>query len=229
MQHYLIKPIRRIPAALTGFTLIEILVVVAIVGLLAALAAAGLTRARDSALDVKELAKVRELVSACTSYAAQNNGKIPPNDSAGEYDYRRGGAWVGLGLLFEAGLIQDLKFFHSPEGPYHLNSDLISKISDLKNLPPRLSMSYSYRDCTKNQTWNTNRPSASMLNSRVGLLMTCNAGYDWNKPPVVDRDFYMVGYSDGSVQKFPRKTLQVTGAIPSLGWWVTNVDRPVTK
>jgi prepilin-type N-terminal cleavage/methylation domain-containing protein len=225
MQLPPIQSFRRIPAPKAGFTLIEILVVVAIVGLLAGLAVVGLTRARDSAMDVKELAKVRELVNGCASYSAENNGKIPPNDSPAEYDYRRNGKFVGLGLLVEAGLIQDLNFFHNPDGPNRANSSESTDISDTNNLPERLGMSYSYRDCARFSP----RPSASMQTTRAGLVITCNAGYVWNKPPVVDRDFYMVGYSDGSVQKFPRTKLQVSGAIPNLAWWQTNVDRPLKE
>ena len=53
-----------------GFTIIELLVVVSIIGLLLSLLIPAVGKARDSALTTQSLANLRNLASACSSYAA---------------------------------------------------------------------------------------------------------------------------------------------------------------
>ncbi|HEC70153.1 MAG TPA: prepilin-type N-terminal cleavage/methylation domain-containing protein [Candidatus Omnitrophica bacterium] len=63
-----------------GFTLVEIMIVVAIIALLAAIAIPNLLRARLNANDSAAKADLQALVTALESYAAAN-GQYPANES----------------------------------------------------------------------------------------------------------------------------------------------------
>jgi len=63
--------------AAPAFTLVELLVVVGIVALLAALVAVGLRGARGKALETKSLANVRTLVQFIIMYTDRHNGTFP--------------------------------------------------------------------------------------------------------------------------------------------------------
>ncbi|MBL7081201.1 MAG: prepilin-type N-terminal cleavage/methylation domain-containing protein [Candidatus Omnitrophica bacterium] len=60
-----------------GFTLVEIMIVVAIVALLAAIAIPNLLRARVNANESNAQATLKTISTACESYAAANNGNYP--------------------------------------------------------------------------------------------------------------------------------------------------------
>lgn len=62
-----------------GFTMIEILTVVAIIAVLALVGFPALTRALETANNGKCKANLKTLASACLAYAADNNGYLPAN------------------------------------------------------------------------------------------------------------------------------------------------------
>jgi len=67
------------PAA--GFTLLELLAAVAIVGVLAALLMAGLSRAKSSATGAVCLGNLRQLATATVSYMADNSQQYPASNN----------------------------------------------------------------------------------------------------------------------------------------------------
>lgn len=60
-----------------GFTLVEVMIVVAIIALLAAIAIPNLLRARMTANDSAAQATLRTISTAAETYAAANNGNFP--------------------------------------------------------------------------------------------------------------------------------------------------------
>jgi prepilin-type N-terminal cleavage/methylation domain-containing protein/prepilin-type processing-associated H-X9-DG protein len=67
-----------------GFTMIEILTVVAIIAVLALVGFPALTRALETANNGKCKANLKTLASACLAYAADNNGYLPANGPVSE-------------------------------------------------------------------------------------------------------------------------------------------------
>src|ERR1700719_782157 len=65
-----------------GFTLVEIMIVVAIIALLAAIAIPNLLRARMTSNDALAKATLRAMSTAAESYSSANNGNYPANEAA---------------------------------------------------------------------------------------------------------------------------------------------------
>lgn len=65
-----------------GFTLVEIMIVVAIIALLAAIAIPSLLRPRMTANETAAQATLRTISTACETFAAANNGNYPANEAA---------------------------------------------------------------------------------------------------------------------------------------------------
>jgi len=64
-----------------GFTLVEIMIVVAIIALLAAIAIPNLLRSRMTANESAAQASLRTISTACETYAAANNGAYPTQEA----------------------------------------------------------------------------------------------------------------------------------------------------
>jgi prepilin-type N-terminal cleavage/methylation domain-containing protein/prepilin-type processing-associated H-X9-DG protein len=71
-----------------GFTLVELLVVISIIGLLIGLSVPALSRARENARRTKCLSNVRQLQIALQMYADSHDGRVPPRH------YDAGAVWV---------------------------------------------------------------------------------------------------------------------------------------
>lgn len=64
-----------------GFTLIEVLVAVSVVGVLAAILMTSLNKGRESSMRSKSIANVRSATMAVLLYAADNNNNLPDKNS----------------------------------------------------------------------------------------------------------------------------------------------------
>ena len=65
-----------------GFTLVEIMIVVAIIALLAAIAIPNLLRAKMTSNDALAKATLRAMSTAAESYGTANNGNYPGHETA---------------------------------------------------------------------------------------------------------------------------------------------------
>lgn len=70
----------------SGFTLVEIMIVVAIIGLLAAIAIPNFVKARDKAQKNACIANLKQLDSATEQWALENKKKTGDNTTASEID-----------------------------------------------------------------------------------------------------------------------------------------------
>lgn len=64
-----------------GFTLVEIMIVVAIIALLATIGIPGLLRVRITANESAAQASLRAISTACETYASANDGKYPVSEA----------------------------------------------------------------------------------------------------------------------------------------------------
>jgi prepilin-type N-terminal cleavage/methylation domain-containing protein len=87
----------------SGFTLTEMMIVVAIIGLLAAIAIPSFVHARESSLNTRFASDLRVALDAFTMYA-QDNGNYPPDVGPGQMpqgvsDYLKRMDWLGPTVL----------------------------------------------------------------------------------------------------------------------------------
>src|SRR3954463_14343135 len=87
-----------------GFTLVELLVVIGVIALLMALLLPVLSRARESANQVKCLSNVRQIAAALVSYANDNRGWMP---GASMGQYRQPSDWIHWQLSGPSRDLQD--------------------------------------------------------------------------------------------------------------------------
>jgi len=89
-----------------GFTLIEMLVVIAIIGLLTALSLASFSKVQNRALRVHTLSNLRQIHNAFTTFGIDNRGRLPNSWVAPSDDFNRPmGAWRGQ--LIHGGYLGD--------------------------------------------------------------------------------------------------------------------------
>jgi prepilin-type N-terminal cleavage/methylation domain-containing protein len=101
-----------------GFTLVELLVVIGIIGLLVALLLPALNSARDQAKQVQCLSNLRQLGLVYQMYANENRDQIPLGYDTGEpwtgYFIYDGTYYPLMGCLLNAGMFNEPPAFYCP-------------------------------------------------------------------------------------------------------------------
>jgi prepilin-type N-terminal cleavage/methylation domain-containing protein/prepilin-type processing-associated H-X9-DG protein len=125
-----------------AFTLIELLAVVAIIGVIAAFAWPAISRAIQSAREAQGLANLKQVAAAAISYAADNNGTLPyAQKSWNSYFYTELGAYLnqrGDGTTYDPKSLN--KVFLDPSAPIRLGQNHFTMTRNLAK---------SYSDSTK--------------------------------------------------------------------------------
>jgi prepilin-type N-terminal cleavage/methylation domain-containing protein len=117
-----------------AFTLIELLVVIGIIAVILSILLPTLGKVRQQALNANCASNLRQIVTACHSYAAENRGYLPPRFREGKMNYDQP-FWsylvqdindakvprYGLGILWERKYVTSEKVFYCPGGRAHPN------------------------------------------------------------------------------------------------------------
>lgn len=100
------------------FTLVELLITIAIIAILAGLLLPALNKARSRARQGACMSQVKQLVAACQSYANDAQGFFPGASGLDGPDPARvdtdGSDWTGLALLYFSGVVRDKKVMFCP-------------------------------------------------------------------------------------------------------------------
>jgi prepilin-type N-terminal cleavage/methylation domain-containing protein len=156
-----------VPPKRRGFTLVELLVVVAIIALLAALLLPALASARDKSRKAACISNLHQIGIALLNYATDNDGRIPfgpkapPFTNPGDFYPSTGaptslisletGAPVGMGLLLAQQLCGQPKALFCPgsDQPLDANAEL-AKVGT-----SQAQCSYYYRHAGNTQLFDT--------------------------------------------------------------------------
>ena len=143
-----------------GFTLVELLAVIGVIGLLSGLVFGGISAARTASKRAKCSSNLRSMAAAAIAYAGDNRGEFPwglksvPGYSSWAWDFvvpaggkpEPGARWQGYGLV---GILQcpecagaDPNWSGDPATGYNYNCSFIGKIegdSGRRKTPARMS------------------------------------------------------------------------------------------
>ena len=149
-------PRRRIPLSRSGFSLVELLVAVAVLGMLGALTFFGYNRVRSSGEKTVSASNIRQVVMGLHLYSLNNSGFLPH-----QFDASRNSDWSGV-------LVEEE---YVPEEVFHAPADLYTRRFDGT---PRSyavnSATYTFLQNGYRSPWPKDRSRANMVPATVMLV-----------------------------------------------------------
>ncbi len=130
-----------------GFTLVESLVTLVVLGLLVALLYSGLSASRRQALNARSLHNLKQIGVALHSYISDHNGQILPRVYHTAAARPKGDQSYWTATLYLKGYLQDKKAFYDPRvPPYGPQSTDVVQRRDIETSTPA---TYGMRDWVK--------------------------------------------------------------------------------
>lgn len=124
-----------------GFTLVELLVVVGIIGVLTAVAVPAALGVRSRANSSKDLSNMRQIGQGLALYALDNNGKLPPSSCFLETEEEMQESWINalktyLGVKYDELRISPSDPFQATRREYRntsyvINDEVDGRMSDI--------------------------------------------------------------------------------------------------
>lgn len=151
----MIPPPTSFPRRGGGFSLVELLVLLAVMAILASLLIPGISSARDTAKRTQCTSNLRQIGVAAVLYAGDHNGWFPPFPSTAGWspaytvwNNPSGVAqWVYFGALYDQGYLTDGRVFYCPtalKGMYDYASQWAPRVKD-KTVTQGFRIGYVHR------------------------------------------------------------------------------------
>lgn len=192
----------RLRPPIRAFTLVELLVVVAILGVLAALLVPGYKRTLDAANSSKCVSNLRQLSAGIAAYVSENNGSYPQN-----YETEAGHCWDVqirnyVGVTSEEGITaastaKGANVFFCPAG------------KPFTQTPNYLSRGYAYNQYVAKNQYGLGRVSGVAQPSKLGLLLEIYISLTWS-PTYKESEQWYGGADYGNCEEINRSNVWTT-------------------
>ena len=189
-----------------GFTLLELLVVIAVIGILASLLLPALGRAKVRVVSAKCLSNLRQLQLCWQMYVDDHNDAVPPNRSMQTNGIWRSTAdsWIGEssalydttprgienGLLFKYDYNRSVALYHCPADKSRVRS-LAGTL-----LPQLRTRSYSMSGCVGGNYSTNKEPETARLASEIQEPASLFVFIDEQEDSIDDAHFLVWRYPD---------------------------------
>lgn len=187
-----------------AFTLIELLTVIAIIGILAALIFPTVSKVRETAQRSVDANNLREIVKAATIYAADNNDRLPdPSAIAAQYPGLGSGPYAWAGILAQRGIVTDPAFYFAKNDP-QFNGATPAAVVDPNN---RISLSPDFASRILSFELVGGIRMGDAPSTPVAFTRGLQAGGQWDAASGVYKDAGgHIAFLGGNVQFFPNVT-----------------------